>query len=496
MKLKSVFSFFVFLLFSAFHSSPVQASASPVFDLCNSDQFFVSDGSAKKTLCYQLEMFSQSIRSTLLRDRFDGHLKTLKHLDVTVSLIKNAQSPGRTVFPSEGVSLQTFRATIEIDHRAVKDPQTFGLIFLHEADHVVSVFRVLRQNQRTTSFELERRAYDFQSRLEEELNIRPRMALSVWRARWNRLPNNEKEKRRSEAIYKLLSRHSAYKNSRPDKYEVFEFNTGKYEKTREVITNPRWDGSFENPNANAHLPAGVESEPSFALQTPTSDNPEDIWRALIANEANFETEFNTFIYKQRINLHCSNQIGEVIGEYQRFSVINRLTDGTLWEQIDFFPESSFCTAVEPADLEDMTNSFFVLKRLESRNYSFLGFAMRDGLRVARFELHAPPFSSTGEKLGNSRDRYFWGIVEVDALEGQIVFLDGKTGPEDESHKFPQLQVVRQKNRHGIRLPVQVSGSDTLYYPLGFTLRIKTLITYSDYRQFTSDVKILEDISER
>jgi hypothetical protein len=111
------------------------------------------------------------------------------------------------------------------------------------------------------------------------------------------------------------------------------------------------------------------------------------------------------------------------------------------------------------------------------------------------------FDVTPKVMGNQRElirlkdqkvegKFFQGRIYVDDEDLQIVKTMGKVVPEFKQ-RFPKFETYRENIDGRYWFPTFTYSDDTLFFPEGGSLHIKMVIKYKNYRQFQSDVKLID-----
>lgn len=106
------------------------------------------------------------------------------------------------------------------------------------------------------------------------------------------------------------------------------------------------------------------------------------------------------------------------------------------------------------------------------------------------ELDCYVFSVKPKKIKKG-NLYFQGKIWVDDQDLQIVKTVGKAVPQTVRNKFPEFETIRQMIDGKYWFPVWTHSDEYLHFP-GSSVRIEETITYSDFRKFGSEAKIVPD----
>jgi len=92
-------------------------------------------------------------------------------------------------------------------------------------------------------------------------------------------------------------------------------------------------------------------------------------------------------------------------------------------------------------------------------------------------------------------KFFQGRLFVDDEDLQIVKTMGKTVPEFKQ-RFPKFETYRENIDGRYWFPTYTFGDDVLNFPEGGSMHVKMVVKYKNYRQFQSDVKLLDVEEEK
>ncbi len=218
---------------------------------------------------------------------------------------------------------------------------------------------------------------------------------------------------------------------------------------------------------------------------------ERIVRAFTAKETQFRAALNNYAFKREAVLQSIGMGGQITGEYHRVSNYTFDDRGNRFEKIAFFPMPSF-PAVTQEDLEDLggVNQFALeSSKLHLYNFAYVGKEKIDELSLYVFDV-APKVMPDPKK---SKERLFLGRIWVDDQDLQIVKTRGKGVPETSRNKYPIFETYRQQIDGRYWFPTYAYADEELIFddPNSLPLHVRARITYSNYKQARSDVKIIE-----
>ncbi len=210
------------------------------------------------------------------------------------------------------------------------------------------------------------------------------------------------------------------------------------------------------------------------------------------NEGAFREALTNYVFNRSATVQTVGMGGQITGTYRRDSFMTFSSDGKRFEKVTFSPISTLTEIqVTPEDLEDLggVNPFALEPNATSLyNFKLLGMEKIDELDLYVFDV--TPKSIPDPK--KSKQRLFTGRIWVDETDLMIVKSKGKAVPETKQNKFPIVETWRENIDGKYWFPAYSSANDTLAFESGFVVRIRMKVVYSNYKQATSDVKILDD----
>ena len=150
--------------------------------------------------------------------------------------------------------------------------------------------------------------------------------------------------------------------------------------------------------------------------------------------------------------------------------------------------------ITPEDLEDLGGvTPFALDPfyIDKYNFTYLGKEKIDELNLYVFDVQ-PKVIPDPKK---TNQRFFIGRIWVDDGDLMIVKSKGKGVPETKTNKFPVVETWRENVDGKYWFPSYASSDDELVYDNGNVQKIKLRVTYSDYKEGRSTVRILDDTEE-
>ncbi|QQS45853.1 MAG: hypothetical protein IPM66_18275 [Acidobacteriota bacterium] len=225
--------------------------------------------------------------------------------------------------------------------------------------------------------------------------------------------------------------------------------------------------------------------------------PEEIIKRFTAKESELREVWKEYSYQQESLLQVLTPAKTVTGEYYQVSDFVFNDAGQRIERIIKAPPSTLDRAGLTMTQEDK-NAFinlqpFALSSEDLVNYNvyYVGREKVDELETYVFDVKPKVMSNTRE-LKRMKDRkiegkYFQGRIWVDDQDLQIVKTAGKVVPEFDQ-RFPSFETYRENIDGRYWFPTYTYSDDTLEFDR-FSVRVRMVIKYKNYRQFQSDVKI-------
>jgi hypothetical protein len=146
-----------------------------------------------------------------------------------------------------------------------------------------------------------------------------------------------------------------------------------------------------------------------------------------------------------------------------------------------------------ADYDDIENRLpFVLTSDEIGQYDILYIGQQQ-----EDELHCYVFDVAPKQI-EKKQRYFQGRIWVDNRDFQIVKTYGKTVPETHSRNgenlFPKFTTWREQIDGKYWFPTYTRADDVLHFQ-SQDVKIREIVSYTDYQKFGSKIKIIYDGTE-
>jgi hypothetical protein len=222
-----------------------------------------------------------------------------------------------------------------------------------------------------------------------------------------------------------------------------------------------------------------------------SEQPPDIEKIIkqfAAKESEFQEARNYYAFRQEVRIQTLGFSDQPTGEFYRISEILFNDAGKRYEKILRFPPSTLRDLViTPTDLRDLAEVqpfSLTSKEVPKYNIRYIGKEKIDEIDTYVFDIQPkiiPKYKQGGERV-------FAGRIWVDDQDLQIVKTFGKGLPEGEE-RFPKFETYRENIDGKYWFPTYTYALDTLEFPNGSTIKMRMEIRYTNYKQFSSDVKI-------
>jgi hypothetical protein len=228
--------------------------------------------------------------------------------------------------------------------------------------------------------------------------------------------------------------------------------------------------------------------------------PEEIIAKFAAKETEFQKALDHYTYRRVVRVQTIDDDNKVDGEYYQVDDVIFDSQGKRTEKVVYAPENTLQRVMmSPTDFHDILYGFpFVLTTAQVGEYNikYVGKQKVDEVDCYVFDVN-PKTIEKGK-------RYLSGKVWVDATDLQIVVTDGRMVPDDtkkgqEDLHAPFMTWRQQVDGH-YWFPVYTKGEGVLHFSGGHgymaqDVHIRNIVKYTDYKQFGSTIKILDDVQE-
>lgn len=228
--------------------------------------------------------------------------------------------------------------------------------------------------------------------------------------------------------------------------------------------------------------------------------PEEIIHRFTAQESEFRKALNNYTYRRTARIQEIDEDKKVTGEYYEVDDVIFDTTGRRTERVVYAPQNSLRqVSLSPSDLQDIQQGFpfvLTLDEIALYNVKYVGRQKVDEVDCYVF--------SVEPKSIDKHKRYFSGRVWVDATDLQIVVTNGRMVPDNtkkgQEDLHPPFMTWRQQIDGHYWFPVYTKGEGILHFAGGHGMmaqdvHLRETIKYSDYRQFGSTVRIVDDDGE-
>jgi hypothetical protein len=205
-----------------------------------------------------------------------------------------------------------------------------------------------------------------------------------------------------------------------------------------------------------------------------------------------------YTYQQESKLQVIGPAGTVSGELYQLSEFVFNDAGARIQRILKAPMSTLqdagltFTAEDRAALIDLQPFSLTTEELPNYNVTLAGKEKIDDIQTYVFDVN-PKVMSDQRALGKLKDqkvegRYFQGKVWVDQQDMQVVKVRGKVVPEFKQ-RFPIFETYRENIDERYWFPTYTYADDVLEFEKGFSVHMRMVVRYKNYRRFSSDVKV-------
>lgn len=249
------------------------------------------------------------------------------------------------------------------------------------------------------------------------------------------------------------------------------------------------------------LVAASAAPPRVSAQNePTAADVDRIIREFAAREQEFKLARANYTFRQDVRVQELDSRGNIQFDAKGNMIEYRAVTDILFDskgrriekKIEGPTDRLFRLRLTREDFDDVRNiQPFVLTTDELPRYSirYTGRDRVDGIPCYMFDV--------GPRRIEKGERYFQGTIWVDESALQIIKTYGKAVPDlrkgllDEN-LFPRFETYRQQIDGQYWFPAYTIAEDTLQFSAlgGGPLRVRHIIRYENYKQFTSEVKII------
>ena len=212
--------------------------------------------------------------------------------------------------------------------------------------------------------------------------------------------------------------------------------------------------------------------------------PEEIIDRFAARKTEFKELWQQYTYTQKIVFQILDDRGEVKEQREMLVEVYFTKDGKRETRVLADRGRLRSVRVSQEDIDDAVHRQpFVLTTEELPIYrvEYRGEEQVD-------ELYTYVFDIEPRRIQEGK-RYFEGRIWVDDLDFQIVRSVGKVVPDYRDNKFPKFETLRQQVDGEHWFPVWTEADDVLRFGRGRSVRVRELITYTDFQKFEVNTSI-------
>jgi hypothetical protein len=224
--------------------------------------------------------------------------------------------------------------------------------------------------------------------------------------------------------------------------------------------------------------------PPMTLRTPAS-----IVESFQKAETQTRESLNQHTFKRDVVLQTIGPNGQVTGQYVRNSQFLFDDKGNRIERVTYHPPSTIREMrITREDIQDLAGAQLLgVDILESAKYqiTYEGEEVLLGKRVHRLAVD-PALRPNPYRM---RERFFRGVIWIDAATFQIVKVRGIVEPQGKQ-RFPTFETWREPINSSLHFPARTEADDVLHFPnraVNYRIRVR----YYDYKLFASTVTVKE-----
>jgi hypothetical protein len=245
-------------------------------------------------------------------------------------------------------------------------------------------------------------------------------------------------------------------------------------------------------------------EQQAANKAPVQLAPDDIIKRFTTKETELREVWKEYSYQQESKIQILGPANTISGEFYQLSEFVFNDAGKRIQRILKAPPSDLEASgvMTQEDKNALINlQPFALTSEDLPNYlvRYVGKEKVDELNCFVFDV-TPKVMNDQKELKKLKDqkiegKFFQGRLFVDDEDLQIVKTMGKTVPEFKQ-RFPKFETYRENIDGRYWFPTYTFGDDVLNFPEGGSMHVKMVVKYKNYRQFQSDVKLLDVEEEK
>jgi hypothetical protein len=231
------------------------------------------------------------------------------------------------------------------------------------------------------------------------------------------------------------------------------------------------------------------------VSAPTGITVAQIIENMGKQESAFAAAREQYTFRQDVKFDTiSEDTGRPDGEYRQVTDITFGDDGRRVEHVVFAPQNTIqrviMTENDMKDIQDKLPFVLTTEDLPKYDLTYLGKQKVDELDTYVFDCKP--------KVLEKKQRYFQGKVWVDQQDNEIVLINGITVPQDvrPGHEdlSPPYTTYYEQIDGKYWFPVYTKAEGTLHFAaqrgaLSQDVHVKTIVLYTDYKRFHSNVTI-------
>ena len=234
-------------------------------------------------------------------------------------------------------------------------------------------------------------------------------------------------------------------------------------------------------------------------------SPAELIKTFTNKESELLEVWKEYAYHQESRLQVLGPANIVSGELYELSEFIFNDAGKRIQRILRAPASSLSdagltfTSEDRKALIELQPFALTAETLPDYNVSYVGKEKVDELNTHVFDV-TPKVMNDKKRLEKLKDQkvegaFFQGRIWVDDQDMQVVKVKGKVVPEFKQ-RFPLFETYRENIDQKFWFPTYTYADDTLVFEKGFSVHLKMVVKYKNYRRFSSDVKVLTGEEEK
>ena len=234
-------------------------------------------------------------------------------------------------------------------------------------------------------------------------------------------------------------------------------------------------------------------------------SPAELIKTFTNKESELLEVWKEYAYQQESRLQVLGPANIVSGELYELSEFVFNDAGKRVQRILRAPASSLSdagltfTSEDRKALIELQPFALTAETLPDYSVSYVGKEKVDELNTHVFDV-TPKVMNDKKRLEKLKDQkvegaFFQGRIWVDDQDMQVVKVKGKVVPEFKQ-RFPLFETYRENIDQKFWFPTYTYADDTLVFEKGFSVHLKMVVKYKNYRRFSSDVKVLTGEEEK